>query len=126
MNKRGFKTNMVKSHVTGVVEVSPKAITAIVSKAVLQCYGVVGVSGKRLRFGAAELLPPSRYENGVDVRLMNGAIVVDIYVILEYGLSLIEISRKAIEDVKAALTAALGLESPIVNIIVRGIRPPNI
>ncbi len=117
---------MDTSHVKGVVEVSPKAITAIVSKAVLQCYGVVGVSGKRLRFGAAELLPPSRYENGIDVRLMNGVIVVDIYLILEYGLSLVEISRKAIEEVKTALTATMGLDSPIVNIIVRGIRPPNI
>ncbi|HEY7347518.1 MAG TPA: Asp23/Gls24 family envelope stress response protein [Ktedonobacterales bacterium] len=106
----------------GKIEVSPQAIGTIAGRAVSECYGVVGIAGKRLRNGAAELLPAERYHQGIEVQFSNEQIIIDLYVVLEYGLRISEIAHNIMGNVKFAVEKMLGVPVVQVNVNVQGLR----
>jgi uncharacterized alkaline shock family protein YloU len=106
----------------GKIEVSPQAIGTIAGRAVLECYGVVGMASRRLRNGAAELLPPDRYHEGVEVQFRNEQIIIELYVVVEYGLRISEIAHNIMSNVKFAAEKMLGLPVVQVNVNVQGLR----
>lgn len=106
----------------GKIEVSPQAIGTIAGRAVTECYGVVGIAARRLRYGAAELLPPERYHQGVEVQFRNEQIIIDLYVVLEYGLRISEIAHNIMSSVKFAVEQMLGMPVVQVNVNVQGLR----
>jgi uncharacterized alkaline shock family protein YloU len=106
----------------GKIEVSPQAIGAIAGRAVIECYGVVGMASKRLHSGAAALLPPERYHQGVEVQFSNEQIIIDLYVVLEYGLRISEIAHNIMSSVKFAVEKMLGMPVVQVNVNVQGLR----
>ena len=106
----------------GKIEVSPQAIGTIAGRAVTECYGVVGIASKRLHNGAAALLPPERYHQGVEVQFSSEQIVIDLYVVLEYGLRISEIAHNIMSSVKFAVEKMLGMPVVQVNVNVQGLR----
>ena len=106
----------------GKIEVSPQAIGTIAGRAVSECYGVVGIAGKRLRNGAAELLPADRYHQGIEVQFSNEQIIIDLYVVLEYGLRISDIAHNIMGSVKFAVEKMLGVPVVQVNVNVQGLR----
>jgi uncharacterized alkaline shock family protein YloU len=106
----------------GKIEVSPQAIGTIAGRAVTECYGVVGIASKRLHSGAATLLPPERYHQGVEVQFSDEQIVIDLYVVLEYGLRISEIAHNIMSSVKFAVEKMLGMPVVQVNVNVQGLR----
>jgi uncharacterized alkaline shock family protein YloU len=112
----------------GAIEVSPQAIATVAGRAVTLTYGVVGIAGKHLRFGAAELLPPERYAHGIEVHIVGDRIAVDLYLIMEYGLRISEAAHNVMQNVKFAVEQALNLPVVQVNVIVQGLRmsDPNV
>lgn len=106
----------------GKIEVSPQAIGTIAGRAVIECYGVVGMASKRLHNGAAELLPAERYHQGVEVQFNNDQIIIDLYVVLEYGLRISEIAHNMMSNVKFAVEKMLGVPVVQVNVNVQGLR----
>jgi len=109
----------------GRIEVSPRAIASIASDAVLSCYGVVGMSTAQLRDGIAEVLQVRHYYRGVNVRSEEGHIVVDLYVVVEFGTRISEVARNVMESVKFRLEQALGMPVAEVNVHVQGLRVSN-
>ncbi|MBN1399831.1 MAG: Asp23/Gls24 family envelope stress response protein [Anaerolineae bacterium] len=106
----------------GKVKVAPRAIASIASEAVLRCYGVVGMSAATLRDGIAEVLQVHHYHRGVDVQIVDEQIVVDLYVVIEYGTRISEVAQNVMESVKFALEHALGMPVAKVNVHVQGLR----
>ncbi|HLW01086.1 MAG TPA: Asp23/Gls24 family envelope stress response protein [Ktedonobacterales bacterium] len=106
----------------GKIEVSPQAISTIAGRAVSECYGVVGIAGKRLHNGMAELLPAERYQQGIEVQFSNEQIIIDLYVVLEYGLRISEIAHNIMGNVKFAVEKMLGVPVVQVNVNVQGLR----
>jgi uncharacterized alkaline shock family protein YloU len=106
----------------GMIEVSPQAIATVAGRAVTETYGVVGIAGKHLRFGAAEILPPERYAHGIEVRIVGERIAIDLYLIVEYGLRISEVAHNAMLNVKFAVERVLDLPVVQVNVIVQGLR----
>jgi uncharacterized alkaline shock family protein YloU len=109
-------------HHRGKIEVSPQAIGTIAGRAVSECYGVVGIAGKRLHNGTAELLPAERYYQGIEVLFSNEQIIIDLYVVLEYGLRISEIAHNIMGNVKFAVEKMLGVPVVQVNVNVQGLR----
>jgi uncharacterized alkaline shock family protein YloU len=116
---------MAEEESRGRIEISPQAIATIAGEAVLRCYGVVGMASKNLIGGLADLLQPERWGRGVDVQVHNGQIVVDLYVIVQYGTRISEVAHSVMSNVKYALDQALGLPISEVNVHVQGLRIPN-
>jgi uncharacterized alkaline shock family protein YloU len=106
----------------GKIEVSPQAISTIAGRAVSECYGVVGIAGKRLHHGAAELVPAERYHQGIEVQFHHDQIIIDLYVVLEYGLRISEIAHNVMSSVKFAVEKMLGVPVVQVNVNVQGLR----
>ena len=75
--------------------------------------------------GIADLLQPDRWGRGVDVRVRDGRVIVDLYVIIQYGTRISEVAHGVMHGVQYALEQALGLEVVEVNVHVQGLRMPN-
>ncbi len=106
----------------GRIEISPAAIATIASESVLECYGVVGMASKRSIGGLAQLLCPERARRGVEVHVDDHHIVVDLYVIVEYGTRISEVAHGIMNRVKYRLEQALGVPVAAVNVHVQGLR----
>jgi len=116
---------MTQNNRQGRIEISPHAIATIAGDAVLRCYGVVGVANKSLIDGLADLLQPDRWVRGVEVQVREGRIVVDLYVIVQYGTRISEVAHGVMNSVKYALEQGLGMPIAAVNVHVQGLRVPN-
>jgi uncharacterized alkaline shock family protein YloU len=111
----------------GKTEVSPRAIATIAGRAVLGCYGVVGMSAKSLRGGLAVLLQRDSPHRGIEVRFVDHEqIIIDLYVVIEYGTRICEVAHNIMESVKFAVEKALGLPVVQVNVHVQGLRVSNV
>jgi uncharacterized alkaline shock family protein YloU len=121
-NRRARRYLMNEEAPMGAITVSPRAIASIASEAVLGCYGVVGMSSATLRDGIAEILQVGNYHHGVEVRLGEDSIAVDLYVVVEYGLRISEVAHNVMGSVKFAVERALGTPVAEVNVHVQGLR----
>ncbi len=107
----------------GRIEISPTAVAHLASQAVLQCYGVVGMAARTLRNGLAVLLHPREgYQRGVEVKLVEDQIIIDLYVIIEYGTRVSEVAHNIVQSVNYNVAKALGVPVTQVNVHVQGLR----
>jgi uncharacterized alkaline shock family protein YloU len=109
----------------GRIEVSPAAIASIVNEAVLTCYGVVGTATKDFAADLANILSPER-KRGVEVRVQEDGIVIDVYVIIEYGTRIAAVARSVMNVVQYSVERALGISVAEVNVHVEGLRISDI
>jgi len=106
----------------GKIEVAPRAIATIAARAVGRSYGVVGMAPHTLREGVAQVLRHEDAHKGVEVRMGNDEIMIDLYVIIEYGTRVAEVARNVQENVRYAVEQALGMQVARVNVRVQGLR----
>jgi uncharacterized alkaline shock family protein YloU len=106
----------------GKIEVAPRAIATIAARAVGQSYGVVGMAPHTLREGVAQVLRHEDAHKGVEVRMGNDEVMIDLYVIIEYGTRVAEVARNVQENVRYAVEQALGMQVARVNVRVQGLR----
>lgn len=106
----------------GKIEVSPTAIASLASQAVLECYGVVGMATKDLASGIVEILAPASHRRGVDVDISDDLIVIDLYVVIEYGTRITTVAQNIQSVVKYSVEKALGVPVVAVNVHVQDLR----
>jgi len=116
---------MVEDTRLGTIDVHPVAIASVASDAVLQCYGVVGMAANVLRDGLAELLQRGSYHRGVEARIADQRIVIDLYIVMEYGVRISEVSHNIMSTVKFNVEKTLGMPVNEVNVHVQGLRVSN-
>ena len=105
----------------GRIEVSPRVVASIVAHAANECYGVVGMAARGLRDGIAERLNRDNASRGVQVQVQPDGIVVELYVIVEYGTRISEVAHNLMSGVRYHLEKTLGLPVLAVNVNVQGI-----
>jgi uncharacterized alkaline shock family protein YloU len=105
----------------GSIEISPHAIATLASHAVLQTYGVVGMASPNLAsgIGARFTRDPNR---GIVVRQIDSQIVIDIYVIMEYGTRIASVANSLISSVRYTIEQSIGVPVSQVNLHVQGLR----
>jgi uncharacterized alkaline shock family protein YloU len=105
----------------GRIEVSPRVVASIVAHAANETYGVVGMAARGLRDGIAERLNRENAQRGVHVDVQAEGIVVELYVIVEYGTRISEVAHNLMSAVRYHLEKTLGLAVLAVNVNVQGI-----
>jgi uncharacterized alkaline shock family protein YloU len=105
----------------GKIEVLPNAIHTIAVQATSECYGVLGIAAPRLRGGEAVLLTPEQSNQGVRVHIIDDQLIIDVYVVLEYGLRISEIAHNIMSSVKFSIERMLGIPVVQVNVNVQGL-----
>ena len=106
----------------GRIEVLPTAIASLASQAVLECYGVVGMATKDLARGLVQILKPSSHRRGVQVDIKDHRIVIDLYVVIEYGTRIAAVAQNIQSVVKYTVEKALGVPVVAVNVHVQDLR----
>jgi uncharacterized alkaline shock family protein YloU len=105
----------------GRIEVLPTAIANVASAAVLKAYGVVGMASPDLRGGLAELLNRD-LQRGVRVEYVNEQLIIDLYVVIQYGTRISEVAHNIMRGVKFQVEKSLGIPVARVNVHVQGLR----
>lgn len=105
----------------GTITVLPRAIAHVAARAVVQVEGVVGLVH---RLHTAESRPPltaEKLHSGVEVHIDDGALTLDVYVVLRYGTPLAEVAQRIEEQARVAVERALG-HAPTVRVRVQGVQ----
>ena len=105
----------------GEIDISPATIASIVSQAISQCYGVVGMAHKNLVNGIATLLSSDR-RRGIEVFYDNNQIEINVYVIVQYGVRIKAVGESIQDTVKFQVEKTLGLPVYAINVYVQGLR----
>lgn len=124
--ERGKKMSLLINNENGNIEVSNDVIATIVGGAATEIFGIVGMaSRKQVRDGLNEILKRDNYAKGIEVRQERDQVIIDVYIIVSYGIKITEVSRNVQERVRYQLKSTLGIEASSVNVFVQGVRVSN-
>jgi uncharacterized alkaline shock family protein YloU len=106
----------------GTIFITEDVMLKVVGYAALECYGIVAMSSKRAKDGFVEWLGRENLTKGVQLRMIDDKIDVELFIIVEYGISIAEVCKSIVETVKYKLESMTGVMVRRVNISVEGIR----
>ncbi len=106
----------------GTIFIAEDVMMKVVGYAALECYGIVAMSGKKATDGIVEWLGRENLSKGVQIRNVGDMLDVDLYIIVEYGISISEVCKTIVETVRYKLESMTGVKVRKVSISVEGIR----
>lgn len=116
------KSNSINQSL-GLINIAPHAVAIVAGIATMQCFGIVGMASRNLQDGISELLTgKDNLTKGIEVSIGEESVSITLYIIVEYGVRIQEVSRNVIDSVKYAVESQLGLQTLQINVIVQGVR----
>ncbi len=113
----------MEDELRGTVTIANDVLADMAGFVALECYGIVGMASPSLRDGVAQLLSRDKLRKGVVIgNVDERAIKVDLYVIVEHGTNLSEVSRNLGDRVKYVLTHDADVQVASVDVHVQGIK----
>jgi len=106
----------------GKLYYSDEFLSDLAGLCAMECYGIVGMSSKRAVDGIIELVKGENLKKGVRITTDDKNVKIDLYVIVEYGVSISAVAKNVIDTVKYNVEKGTGLTVTDVNVIVDGIR----
>ena len=106
----------------GTISISDDVLLKVVGYAVLECYGIVAMSSKRAKDGIVEWLGRENLSKGVQIRNVGDMLDVDLFIVVEYGISIAEVCKTIVDQVRYKLESMTGVKVRRVNISVEGVR----
>jgi uncharacterized alkaline shock family protein YloU len=105
----------------GGIHISPNVVATIAYHALLESYGVVGLTPKNLADGIVKSITrePSK---GVSVEYNGEDIDIEIHVIVEYGMRITSVADSIKSTVRFHVEKALGIKVNSVSVHVAGVR----
>jgi uncharacterized alkaline shock family protein YloU len=108
--------------VVGCVNIANDVLADLAGYAALESYGIVGMASQTLRDGVAQLLPAAKLRKGVKVASAEDGIVADLYVIIEFGTNLAEVSHNLANRVRYVLENTADVKVANVDVHVQGVK----
>ena len=106
----------------GKLVLSEEAIATIAGAAAIECYGVVGMAGRRMTDGISELLGKENLSKGVSVSIEGDEVYIDLGVVVGYGVRISEVARMVVDKVRYTVESVTGLRVKKVTVNVQGVR----
>lgn len=107
----------------GVVDVAPEAVAMVAGFAAMGCVGVVGMASRNIQDGIAELFRGrDNLTKGIEVNIDEEEVILNMYIIAEYGTRLQEVARNVKENVRYTVETQLGLAVSKVNVFIQGVQ----
>lgn len=114
------QTFEMEEHELGKVEISPEVIEVVASIAATEVEGIAGMQGN-FTTGVVERLGKRNPGKGIKVELLEESIVLDVYVVINYGVSIPVVGQQVQDNICQALRTMTSLEVSAANIHVAGI-----
>lgn len=105
----------------GKISISPEAIATIAARSASESYGIVGMAPKNLMDGLANALARDP-RHGVEVRSIGGSILIDLYVVVEYGTRISSVAASVANTVQYQVERMIGMPVAAVNVHVQDLR----
>src|SRR5699024_5266935 len=86
----------------GRVEIAPEVIEVIAGIAASEVEGLYAMRGN-FATGVVERFGKKTHSKGVKVELTDGGIVIDLYVVLNYGISIPQVAQKIQDNIRQTL-----------------------
>lgn len=106
----------------GTIYITEEVMQKVVGYVALECYGIVAMSSKRAKDGLVEWLGRENLAKGVQIRGIGEMLDVDLFIIVEYGISIAEVCKVIVDTVRYKLESMTGVKVRKVNVNVEGIR----
>ncbi|MFC0269897.1 Asp23/Gls24 family envelope stress response protein [Metabacillus herbersteinensis] len=105
----------------GKVEIAPEVIEVIAGIAASEIEGVSSMRGN-FAAGVVERLGKKNHGKGVKVELSEDGIIIDVYCVMIFGVSIPKVAHKIQDNIRQALLNMTALDINEVNIHVVGIQ----
>jgi len=111
-------------NINGKVNISEEVVSIISSQEARTVKGVVGMMSS-LTGGFAEFLGKKNLSKGVKVEFQENNIIIDLFIIIEYGAIIQDVASIVQDRVKAEVESMTGLNVVAVNVNVEGVVVPE-
>lgn len=105
----------------GKVEIAPEVIEVIAGFASQEVEGVASMRGN-FATGVVEKLGRKSHGKGIKVELGEEGIVIDVYVVMQFGVSIPDVAKRIQDNIRQALLNMTALEVGEINIHVVGVQ----
>jgi uncharacterized alkaline shock family protein YloU len=116
---------VIKTNNLGSITVEKEVVETIAGLAALDCYGLVGMVAHNLQSGITTILGMESVRKGVEVSDSENGLVVDVHVMVGYGLKISEVALSVMQKVTYALEHNAGIPVSKVNVNVKGVKVLN-
>lgn len=106
----------------GTVHIANDVLADLAGYAALESYGVVGMASPSMADGVAQLLSREKLRRGVKISNTEEGVSVDLFVIVEHGVNLSEVSHNLAARVRYVLTDIADVKVDSVEVHVQGIK----
>ena len=107
----------------GDINLSLDVVANITGGAATECYGVVGMASQKImKDGFYGLLGKENYSKGIVVEDGETGTIINVYIIVGYGVKISQIVYEVQKKVKYVLERTLDIDVEAVNVFVQGIR----
>ncbi len=113
-----------KMNALGSIMIQKDAIASIARQSTLQSYGVVGLAPRNIFENIQQLLKKDA-KYGVKVDVEQNKLIIDLYIVVEYGTRIKSITNSIVNSVKYNVEKTVGLAVRRINVHVRGLRISN-
>lgn len=106
----------------GDILIDENVIAKLAGVSAMECYGLVGMVSKNTTSGLVKLLKNEQLNKGVEIQTYEDGIVIDLYVIVQFGTKISVVAENIIGQVKFNVEKQTGLEVKKVNLNIEGVR----
>lgn len=110
------------SNELGNIHYSEEVLAKIVGLSTMECYGVVGMVSKNATEGLWELMRIENLSKGVKLRFNEDKLLIELYVMVEYGTKISVIANNIIQKVRYSVENFTGLKVSSVTVNVQAVR----
>ena len=121
---RGNTYTIHESKDIGEVRVADEVVAIIAGLAATEVEGVASMAGN-ITNELVSKLGMKNLSKGVKVEVLDGVVTVDLTLNIEYGMNILETSKKVQEKVKSSIENMTGLEVADVNIHIASVDMEN-
>ena len=106
----------------GEVLIDNDVLAKYAGSSAVECFGVVGMASVNMKDGLVKLLKRESLSHGVNITVENNKIIIDLHIIVSYGVSISAVAENLISNVKYKVEEFTGMEVVKINIVVEGVR----
>ena len=106
----------------GEIIIDNEVVAKYAGSAAVECFGIVGMASVNMKDGLVKLLKKESISHGVNVIIEDNHIMIDMHIIVAYGVSINAVTENLIEHVKYKVEEFTGLEVSRINVFVEGVR----
>ena len=106
----------------GTIDINSDVVATIAGASAIECYGLVGMASRSTTNGIVNLLKRENLSKGVTIQMEEDGIIIDLYVIIQFGTKMSVVAENIIEKVKYNVENQTGLKVLSVNLHIEGVR----